>query len=339
MPQTQRRASDDESRDPSYRPPSGSVKKVAPAKKPAVGKPAPKEKRPSSELIADISAEKEEQERAKKAKTQAADNHKKALTCPITHAIFLEPVTMADGYTYEKRAAEEYIRSLNHTRRIVSPMTKKPMDNFTLTPNVVLRNAIEHAVDAGLLEGPDIDEYKAGLIKLAEEAKRLKALQDGARAGDAEACKDLGVAHMQGWYGLTKSDCEAVFHLKKAAEMDNVTGMALYGFMLIYGRGTSLRVTQGAMYIGMAAVQDGGSEFACSIMAEAYHRGSFNVPRDDNMARKFYEMMDNRKYKDADQGARDKRDEFLAPEVQIVSDDDDGMASGLGEADSSSDEE
>ena len=338
MPQTQRRASDDESRDPSYRPPSSSGKKPAPVKKPAVGTPAPKEKRPSSELIADISAEKEEQERAKKAKQMAKDNLMKSYTCPMTHAIFLEPVSMADGYTYEKRAAEEYIRSLNHTRRIVSPMTKKPMDSFTLTPNVVLRNAIEHAVDAGLLEGPDIDEYKAGLIKLAEEAKRLKALQDGARAGDAEACKDLGVAHMQGWYGLIKSDCEAVFHLKKAAEMNHVTGMALYGFMLIYGRGTSLRVTQGAMYIGMAAVQDGGSEFACSIMAEAYHRGQFNVPRDDNMARKFYEMMTDCKYMDADKGARDKRDEFLAPEVEIVSDDD-GVRSAFGEEDSSSDEE
>tara|TARA_Y100000389_G_scaffold181688_2_gene197583 strand:- start:66 stop:1061 length:996 start_codon:yes stop_codon:yes gene_type:complete len=303
MPQTQRCAANQSDDDGSAQQTKAtSAKKIA-AIKPKGGK------RPASELIADMSAEKEEQERLKKSKQLAKDNLLKAYTCPMTHAVFLEPVSMSDGFTYEKRTAETYIRDVCLGSGLArSPMTKQLLCNVSLTHNIALRNAIAHSVDAGILDGPDIDEYKAGIAKLAEEAGHLKSLQMGAIAGNHEALKDLGLAHMKGLYGLKRDDYEAVKLFGRAADLNNVPGMALFGFMTMSGLGCPRRIGPGALQLAMAASK--GSEFACSVVAEAYVHGRFSFPKNAATAAKFYGMMDLCDCKDADPEARRRRDRF-----------------------------
>lgn len=58
--------------------------------------------------------------------------------CPITHEIMKEPVQCSDGFTYEKAAINEWFLCGKYT----SPMTNKPLQNTSFTPNVTLRNTI-----------------------------------------------------------------------------------------------------------------------------------------------------------------------------------------------------
>jgi hypothetical protein len=60
------------------------------------------------------------------------ENIKKLVTCPITSHIYKEPVTLSDGYTYEKHA----IKNILLTNR-VSPITNKQLyDNVKKLLNI-----------------------------------------------------------------------------------------------------------------------------------------------------------------------------------------------------------
>jgi hypothetical protein len=69
--------------------------------------------------------------------------------CPITLGLMEDPVTAADGKTYERPAITDWLRE--HS---TSPMTNLELPNKTLTPNTKLKERIE--------------AYKAGLQKPAE---------------------------------------------------------------------------------------------------------------------------------------------------------------------------
>lgn len=47
-------------------------------------------------------------------------------------------ISFADGFTYEKAAINEWFLCGKYT----SPMTNKPLQNTSFTPNVTLRNTI-----------------------------------------------------------------------------------------------------------------------------------------------------------------------------------------------------
>ena len=57
--------------------------------------------------------------------------------CPMEH-----PVVAADGHTYEHRSIEEWIAK----NGLVSPVTRAPLANGNLTPNVELRKRIQKAI-------------------------------------------------------------------------------------------------------------------------------------------------------------------------------------------------
>lgn len=58
--------------------------------------------------------------------------------CPITRELMREPVTAADGYSYERQAIESWINTKNRS----SPMTNLPLLTTLLTPNHTLKMAI-----------------------------------------------------------------------------------------------------------------------------------------------------------------------------------------------------
>jgi Mg-chelatase subunit ChlD len=58
--------------------------------------------------------------------------------CSITLEIMKEPVICSDGHTYEREAIEQWLITNNN-----SPMTRLPIDRYTLTPNIALRNLIQ----------------------------------------------------------------------------------------------------------------------------------------------------------------------------------------------------
>lgn len=58
--------------------------------------------------------------------------------CPITMVLMKDPVLASDGYTYEKEAIQQWLRS-----NTISPLTREPMRMDGCRPNRALKDAIE----------------------------------------------------------------------------------------------------------------------------------------------------------------------------------------------------
>ncbi|KXZ54121.1 hypothetical protein GPECTOR_5g222 [Gonium pectorale] len=67
--------------------------------------------------------------------------------CPLTRQLMSDPVVAADGITYNRPAIAEWLRQHD-----ASPVTRQPLANKMLTPNVALRNAIIN--ELGFATGP-----------------------------------------------------------------------------------------------------------------------------------------------------------------------------------------
>lgn len=64
------------------------------------------------------------------------------LKCPLTKVLLHDPVTAADGHTYEREAIEEHIREQGQ----ISPATGQPMDHAYLASNHMVKKllAMDH---------------------------------------------------------------------------------------------------------------------------------------------------------------------------------------------------
>ena len=63
--------------------------------------------------------------------------------CPITAEIMTDPVSTLDGFTYERTAISEWLRTKD-----TSPSTGTKLESKTLIPNYSLRNIIRSFVEA-----------------------------------------------------------------------------------------------------------------------------------------------------------------------------------------------
>ena len=62
----------------------------------------------------------------------------KYLLCPISQEVFEDPVSTADGHTYEKKAIENWL--FNHC---TSPITGLPLSDKCLRPNFAIKMAVQ----------------------------------------------------------------------------------------------------------------------------------------------------------------------------------------------------
>ena len=63
--------------------------------------------------------------------------------CPITAEIMTDPVTTADGFTYERTAISEWLRTKD-----TSPTTGAMLESKTVIPNLSLRSVIRSFTEA-----------------------------------------------------------------------------------------------------------------------------------------------------------------------------------------------
>ena len=68
---------------------------------------------------------------------EAEGNAPRDLCCPITQALMLDPVTLADGFTYERSAVQRWLAS--HS---TSPLTGAPLTSLEMHPNRNLKSQI-----------------------------------------------------------------------------------------------------------------------------------------------------------------------------------------------------
>ena len=64
--------------------------------------------------------------------------------CPITAEIMTDPVSTLDGFTYEREAISEWLRTKD-----TSPSTGAKLESKTLIPNLSLRSMIRAFNEAG----------------------------------------------------------------------------------------------------------------------------------------------------------------------------------------------
>ena len=69
--------------------------------------------------------------------------------CPITAEIMTDPVTTADGFTYEREAITEWLRTKD-----TSPSTGAKLESKALIPNHSLRSVIRSFVEASAAMPP-----------------------------------------------------------------------------------------------------------------------------------------------------------------------------------------
>jgi len=103
-----------------------------------------------------------------------------AFFCPMTFDIMRDPVSTADGHTYDRAAIESWFE-----RNDTSPATGAKLPQKTLTPNIALRQAIEewehvyarHVRRADIeLEGPPL---ASGSFKTVYRGTLRLHVQDG----------------------------------------------------------------------------------------------------------------------------------------------------------------
>lgn len=57
------------------------------------------------------------------------------MSCPLTHKVFVDPVIASDGFTYEKKALEQYMK---YTK--ISPMTGQILYEEDIFPNYIIKS-------------------------------------------------------------------------------------------------------------------------------------------------------------------------------------------------------
>jgi len=82
--------------------------------------------------------EAEKQELEKKLKELELDDIPEDLLCPICQELMVDPVVATDGYSYERKAIETWLK--NHGN---SPVTGVPLASKTIIPNLALKSRIE----------------------------------------------------------------------------------------------------------------------------------------------------------------------------------------------------
>ena len=95
-------------------------------------------------------------------------------SCPITHALMLDPVLASDGVVYEREAIERWIATAlgRGARRVLSPLTRAPLKTRRLAP---VRNLARLARAAAEREDADAElraDYAARCVRRALRRRR-----------------------------------------------------------------------------------------------------------------------------------------------------------------------
>ena len=88
-------------------------------------------------LELELEAAREREAALEAALKQRSDALSELVVCPITHEPMVDPVSAADGQTYERRAIEEWLTKAGSVP--ISPMTGETLKDTTLRPNFLAR--------------------------------------------------------------------------------------------------------------------------------------------------------------------------------------------------------
>ena len=174
-------------------------------------------------------AEADEPETERTAKfRKAVDDGADEFLCPITQALPVDPVMAEDGRVYERSAISKWL-----SEKKTSPHTNAAMGT-KLIPALQVKNMIDRMVRTGAWTG---DKCEAWRLKIKQE-EEVEATRKKAEAGDVEAMLQLVDWYTCGGKGLAADEALRFAWARRAADLDNPSGLYEVSKCYEYGVGT-----------------------------------------------------------------------------------------------------
>lgn len=105
--------------------------------------------------------------------TNSTNNIMEHLICPLTHQIFIDPVSAPDKRVYERDAIEKWIEK-NHN----SPFTREPMEIYQLVDNIPIKNMLE-SIKGNIPNIQTVKTYEKGLYDVSTTIYNYNNLKNG----------------------------------------------------------------------------------------------------------------------------------------------------------------
>ena len=81
----------------------------------------------------------------------------------MSHSLMVDPVTAADGHTYDRAQIESCPHCSGHNGQPTCPQTREPLVDTRLLPNLALRRTIQRLVDSGRLDDAIVKEWQESI--------------------------------------------------------------------------------------------------------------------------------------------------------------------------------
>ncbi len=233
--------------------------------------------------------------------------------CPITHELFIDPVTAEDGRVYERAALLRMFEETTREGEIVfeeirSPMTNEPMGQTILAAHQV-RSALAALIAAGVIVGERATTWQEAMDKREKDRLYVAFLRTQCDEGDAESMLILGRLYEKGGLGLEVDLAKAYRFYNRGAMAGDAQAACRTAHMLLKGKGITRDLELANKFFFAAALM--GSEHACSYMGNVHANGVNGYVRDEDIALVWFKKMRTCKLKDSDPPYRKDASEFL----------------------------
>lgn len=248
---------------------------------------------------------------SKSSSSEAVENE---YVCPITHELFIDPVTAEDGRVYERAALLRMFEGIADHRGndvfgdIRSPITNEPMGQALLAAHQV-RSALAALIAAGVIAGERATTWQEVMHKREEDRRTVEHLKTECDKGDSASMLILGRLFETGGLGLELDLVKAYRLYHRGAMEGNAQAACRVGDMLLKGKGVARDADVANKYLFAAALM--GSEHACSYMGNVHANGINGYELDEEHALDWFKKMRTCKTKDSYPEYRKIASDFL----------------------------
>lgn len=232
----------------------------------------------------------------------------KEYVCPITGNLPVDPVMAEDGRIYERDAIEQWFQT-NDGTQCPSPMTNKMIGRH-LVEAIQQRNIIENLVENKLIVGEQADTWARETAEWNSMSTEMREHFRKASHGDANSTSTIAFAYRYGTHGRQVDMEQAARWFNKSTLLGSAMGGA--GLAILYLNGTGVRACPVRGHIELARAAMAGSEHAAICLGQHMAEGYFVGDGDTDQARYWYKLSVDCTHKDATNGQKKMREEWLA---------------------------